>query len=151
MELCQNGSLEDKIKDGPLKEEDAAKYLYQVTKALEHCHAIDLIHRDIKPDNMMFGSSHEVKLIDFGLSLVKKGAYNKIKLAGTPYYFAPEVIDEVYGKECDIWSLGVSFYQLLSDKKEPYCFPFPATTMDDLISKIKKGEFAPLQNVSTEC
>lgn len=151
MELCQNGSLEDKIKYGPLKEEYAAKYLYEVAKALEHCHAIDLIHRDIKPDNMMFGSDGEVKLIDFGLSLVRKGSYNKLKLAGTPYYFAPEVIDEQYGKECDIWSLGVSFYQLLSNKKEPHCFPFPATNMDDLISKIQLGKFQPLPNVSEEC
>ena len=110
MELCQNGSLDDKIKEGPLKEKDAATYLYQATKALEHCHSIDLIHRDIKPENLMFGGNGEVKLIDFGLSLIKKGAYNKIELAGTPYYFAPEVIDEVYGKECDIWSLGVTFY-----------------------------------------
>ena len=110
MEICDKGSLEDKIKDGPLEEKDAAGYILQLAKALEHCHAKNLIHRDIKPDNMMFGNDGEVKLIDFGLSLVKKGAYNKIKLAGTPYYFAPEVIDEVYGKECDIWSLGVSLY-----------------------------------------
>ena len=110
MELCENGSLEDKIKDGPLKEEDAAKYLFQVAKALEHCHSINLIHRDIKPDNLMFGSDGEVKLIDFGLSLIRKGSYNRIKMGGTPYYFAPEVINQSYGKECDIWSLGVSFY-----------------------------------------
>lgn len=110
MELCENGSLEDKIKDGPLKEEDAARYLFQVAKALEHCHSINLIHRDIKPDNLMFGSDGEVKLIDFGLSLIRKGSYNRIKMGGTPYYFAPEVIDQKYGKECDIWSLGVSFY-----------------------------------------
>ena len=110
MEICDKGSLEDKIKDGPLEEKDAAGYFLQLAKALEHCHAKNLIHRDIKPDNMMFGNDGEVKLIDFGLSLVKKGAYNKIKLAGTPYYFAPEVIDEVYGKECDVWSLGVSLY-----------------------------------------
>jgi serine/threonine protein kinase len=57
-----------------------------------------LIHRDIKPENIMFGNDGEIKLIDFGLSLVRPAGYTKkLKLAGTPYYFAPEVIKEQYG------------------------------------------------------
>ena len=90
------------------------------------------MHRDIKPDNIMIGNDGEVKLIDFGLSLVREGQQNKLRSAGSPYYFAPEVFDGVYGNKCDIWSLGVSFYELLSNKKEPHCFPFPASTMEEL-------------------
>ena len=79
----------------------------------------------------MFGSDGEVKLIDFGLSLIRKGSYNRIKMGGTPYYFAPEVINQSYGKECDIWSLGVCIYQLLTGD-----MPFNARDQEALFQKI---------------
>ena len=56
--------------------------------------------------------------------------------AGTPYYIAPEVLTYTYGKECDIWSLGVCMYQLLTSK-----MPFNARDQDSLFKKIKKGAF----------
>jgi serine/threonine protein kinase len=84
------------------------------------------MHRDIKPENIMIGNDGEVKLIDFGLSLVREGTENNLNQAGSPYYFAPEVFKKVYGRDVDIWSLGVSFYEMLSGKEEPDCFPFPA-------------------------
>jgi len=108
MELCENGTLEDKMKD--ISELEAAKYMKQVCEALVHCHSMNIIHRDIKPENIMFGKDGQIKLIDFGLSLIRAGNYSKLKTAGTPYYFAPEVTLKKYGKQCDIWSLGVSFY-----------------------------------------
>ena len=55
-----------------------------------------------------------------------------LELAGTPYYLAPEVIDENYGAECDIWSLGVVLYQLMSGK-----VPFDGDSYDDLFNAIK--------------
>lgn len=90
------------------------------------------MHRDIKPDNIMIGNDGEVKLIDFGLSMIREGQSNKLRSAGSPYYFAPEVFDGVYGNKCDIWSLGVSFYELLSNKRDPHCYPFPANSMEEL-------------------
>ena len=80
----------------------------------------------------MIGNDGEVKLIDFGLSLIREGQNNQLKSAGSPYYFAPEVFNGVYGNKCDIWSLGVSFYEMLSDKEDPFCYPFPAETFEEL-------------------
>jgi len=96
-------------------EKKAAKYMKQLFQAINHCHAINIVHRDIKPENIMVNEDDEVRLIDFGLALITKKTINKA--AGTPYYFAPEVITESYGSKADIWSLGVVLYQLVSGKR----------------------------------
>lgn len=73
-----------------------------------------------------------VKFIDFGLATQMKG---KKEIAGTPYYIAPEVLKMTYGTECDIWSLGVVLYQLMSGK-----FPFDGRSQFDLFKNIKNKE-----------
>lgn len=82
-------------------------------RAIGHCHANGIVHRDIKPENIMIGKDKEVKLIDFGLS--KQSSSSSLStIAGTPYYMAPEVLEGYYNNKCDIWSLGVLLYVLLS-------------------------------------
>lgn len=91
-----------------------------------------IIHRDIKPENIMFDNFGEVKFIDFGLAVVrKKKDRSELDIAGTPYYIAPEVLSYKYGKECDIWSLGVCIYQLLTGD-----MPFNARDQEALFKKI---------------
>ena len=116
MEHCPNGSLDDRLRASPIKEELAAKYMSNIVKGLSFCHGNNILHRDIKPENIMIGSDDEVKLIDFGLSLfVQNCDYNKLGCTGSPYFMAPEVVSrKKYGKKADIWSLGVSLYVLLS-------------------------------------
>lgn len=89
------------------------------------------MHRDIKPENIMFDSAGGTpKFIDFGLAIQMDSSI--LELAGTPYYLAPEVIDENYGAECDIWSLGVVLYQLMSGD-----VPFDGNSYEELFSNIK--------------
>lgn len=84
-------------------------------RAVNHCHTSGIVHRDIKAENVMYGKDGEVKLIDFGLSKAVANKHSTLTtIAGTPYYMAPEVIDSDYTSQCDIWSLGVIMYVLLS-------------------------------------
>jgi calcium-dependent protein kinase len=86
------------------------KSLFQ---AINHCHAQGIVHRDIKPDNIMITNSETVRLIDFGLSKASKNNRNLTTVAGTPYYMAPEVLEGSYSQKADIWSLGVLLYTLV--------------------------------------
>ncbi|WZZ14356.1 hypothetical protein YC2023_107445 [Brassica napus] len=124
MELCRGGELFDRIhalvkSHRYYTEKDAAGIFKSIVNAVQICHSMNVIHRDVKPENFLFSSDDEesskLKAIDFGCSVyIKEGVELKEKV-GSLYYIAPEVLrEESYGKEIDIWSAGVILYILLS-------------------------------------
>ena len=123
--------------------------MLQMFKAINHLHAQGIVHRDIKPENVMVTEKDEIRLIDFGLSKVQVTEFLNDR-AGTPYYVAPEVIERKYGKQADIWSLGVILYQIVSG-----LIPFDADSPDALFKKIKNCEWSfvmpQFKDVSPEC
>ena len=124
MEYCEEGDLLGRInKQGNgLTEDDAREIFRQLVTAVRHCHSKSLLHRDIKPDNILLthtaceGSTKlTVKLADFGLAAFRQPGYKIRGYAGSFPYEAPEVIaKELYDESADVFSLGVVLYAMLS-------------------------------------
>ncbi len=117
-EYIDNGSVQDLIdKKGPLTPELAIEYAIQVTKGLMEAFKSDIIHRDIKPDNLMLTKEGVLKIADFGLAKSMQAdaaATQSGLIMGTPFYMSPE---QAKGQEMDsrsdIYSLGVSLYSMV--------------------------------------
>ncbi|KAK4377798.1 hypothetical protein RND71_004094 [Anisodus tanguticus] len=118
MELCSGGELFDRIvKQGHYSERQAAELARTIVGVVEACHALGVLHLDLKPENFLFVNEKEdspLKIIDFGLSMFFKPGQIFSDIVGSPYYVAPEVLLKRYGQEADIWSAGVIIYILLT-------------------------------------
>jgi calcium-dependent protein kinase len=123
MELCTGGHLGQVLKaspDGRLEEMVAMEYILQLTRAIGHCHHHGICHRDVKLQNVLLESSSkeaQVKLVDFGNGARFRNNLPLTKVVGTTYTAAPEVFRECYDERCDVWSLGVVTYILLSGRR----------------------------------
>ena len=128
-----------------MSEYESAVEMKKVLSALQYCHSQGIMHRDIKPENIMFGEGGDIRLIDFGFAVKCNNRRALLPVAGTPFYIAPEVLDSEYGVECDIWSLGVVIYQLLTGN-----MPFDGKSLDGIFNSIRKGVFKMPDNLSVE-
>jgi serine/threonine protein kinase len=94
---------------------EAATIIHNLFLAVNHCHALGVIHRDIKLDNIMVTKNNEIRLIDFGLSKMQQISMKKMNtFAGTPIYMAPEIYDKSYTYKVDFWAIGVVLVLLVS-------------------------------------
>jgi len=125
MEYCSGGTLSDVLKERSVfAESDFKETAVQMLRAVNHIHQAGIVHRDIKPRNWVYeGGSNHLKLIDFGFSVKSLGDAGDDGLKaclGTLGYLAPEVVlashckNATYTEKCDVWSLGVVFYELLT-------------------------------------
>ena len=131
MEYIDAGDLRRRISAG-INEPDAVKYLRQMSGALAEIHGVGILHRDLKPGNIMLRSDDSIALIDFGLAKrmrLRMELTDEGEIFGTPYYMSPE---QGHGNgvdhRSDIYSLGVIFYEMLTGKK-----PFRADTAMGII------------------
>ncbi|GLE04839.1 hypothetical protein PINS_up013818 [Pythium insidiosum] len=116
MELAEHGDLFDKIvKQGRFPESEAQTVVSALADALHYCHTNRIIHRDVKPENVLLSAEHGVKLCDFGFARQLRDADEQATdSCGTPGYAAPEILDgKPYGVEVDVFSLGVVTYIML--------------------------------------
>ncbi|WIA19516.1 hypothetical protein OEZ85_004126 [Tetradesmus obliquus] len=119
LELACGGSLLGRIKRGSISEVTAARCIVDMLRAVAQCHAKGVAVCDVKPDNFLFVTPREdapLKMADFGLAQYCRPGQVLSERVGTPYYVAPEVLRQAYGFPADVWSAGVTAYQLLTGR-----------------------------------
>ena len=137
MEYVPGETLETIISEtGGLAPERAADYAAQVARALAHAHDQGVIHRDLRPPNILVSESGVLKVADFGTSRFLELAAHGTTVIGSPPYMAPEQFTGMAVFASDLYSLGVTMYQMLTGVL-PYEPPAP-----DQLDKLKSGELA---------
>ncbi|HYN89533.1 MAG TPA: serine/threonine-protein kinase, partial [Ardenticatenaceae bacterium] len=119
MEYIQGGSLADLIRrESPVPVERTLELLEQAARALDYAHARGIVHRDIKPNNILIDGEGCAQLVDFGLVKVSEVSLTVAgQIFGTPAYMAPEQIEgNDVGPPADIYALGVVAYEMLAGK-----------------------------------
>ena len=144
-EYCKYGELYEQVKN-EFSETQIAVMFRQILSGIAYLHSNNIIHRDLKLENILINDIEKsittnedlflVKIIDFGTAKIFDK--NKIPRAivGSIYYIAPEVLLKKYGKECDMWSLGVILYMFIVGHA-----PFDGRSNRDIMEKIKKGKY----------
>lgn len=136
MELLSGETLAERLdRETCLAAEETVRLLRQAAGALDHAHALGVVHRDVKPANLFVQRDGSVKLIDFGVAKVEGMADEA--MVGSPYYMAPEQIDvpALVGPSTDVWALGVVAYECLTG-----VVPFTGKTTATVLYRIRRGE-----------
>ncbi len=137
MEYVDGVTLAERIQKGPpLPIEEATGVILRIAEALAYAHAQGIVHRDVKPENILLAAGGEAKLADLGVAkqtlsmeTTPSGQAGKRLLTGTPAYIAPEeILGKGTGPASDIYSLGASFYHLLAGRP-PFISASPTETL----------------------
>ena len=148
-EYVSGGQMLDYIvAHGSLKESQARKFCRGIGSALEYCHSNNIVHRDLKIENIMINNAGEIKIIDFGLSNLYTHDHLLKTYCGSLYFAAPELLSAhpYRGPEVDIWSFGVVLFVLVCGR-----VPFDDKSVSNLHEKIKKGHIDYPEHLSPDC
>ncbi len=151
MEYVEGKTLYDDLSKGKIFDEsEALEIILQLSNALSHAHSLGLIHRDVKPKNIMINKDGVVKLADMGLaretSDIKAAKHEQGKAFGTPYYIAPEQIRglvDIDGR-ADIYALGATLFHMVTGR-----VPFEANTPSEVMKKHLKEPLIPPDHINT--
>jgi len=144
MRYVEGRSLAELLGDGPLENRRAAAYMEPVSRAVEEAHSRGILHRDLKPQNILVDSRADRALVaDFGLAKLSEGAEQLTRageVIGTPPYMSPEQVRDSarVGVEMDVYALGATLYHVLTGRP-----PFQAATPVETLRQIIDEEPAP--------
>ena len=145
-ELATGQLYEIVQEDKKLPEKQIKEIALQLTSALFYLHNNNIIHRDIKPQNVLISASGIIKICDFGFARAIDNKTMITSIKGTPLYMAPELLKEYpYNKKADLWSLGVILYELYVGQP-----PFYTNNFQTLLHKIAKEEIRYPDSMSSE-
>ena len=151
MEFVEGKTLHDDLSKGKIfNEDEAIDLILQLVSALGHAHSLGLVHRDVKPKNIMINKDGVVKLADMGLaretSDIKAAKNEQGKAFGTPYYIAPEQIRglvDIDGR-ADIYALGATLFHMVTGR-----VPFEASAPSEVMRKHLKEPLTPPDHINT--
>ncbi len=149
MDYVEGAPLSDYTKAGELLPvPEVYRIMQVVAEALDYAHQQNIVHRDIKPGNIMYNPKNkQVKITDFGIARITDSVKTRTgSFMGSPSYMAPEQMTGAHvDGRADIYSLGVSFYQLLTGE-----LPFSADSLGNLAYKIANEKHRPIRHVRTD-
>ena len=151
MEFVEGKTIADDISSGHIfGEQEAIEIVIQVCHALQHAHSHGLVHRDVKPKNIMINTQGVVKLADMGLARettdIEAAQSEEGKAYGTPYYIAPEQIRgkiDIDGR-ADIYGLGATFYNMVTGR-----VPYTGDDSAEIMRKHLKEKLVPPDHINT--
>nr|XP_029531892.1 ribosomal protein S6 kinase alpha-5-like [Oncorhynchus nerka] len=150
LELLRGGELLERIRRKQhFSETEASRIMRRLVSAVSHMHDVGVVHRDLKPENLLFtdeSENAEIKIIDFGFARLKPPDNQLLKTpCFTLAYAAPEILKyDGYDESCDLWSLGVILYTMLSGQVPFQCQgkSLARTSAEEIMKKIKQGDFS---------
>lgn len=148
MEYLDGNPIDFYIKEisGPIKEIRAIDIFIKILEGLKHIHEKNIVHRDIKPSNIMIDDKDNIKLLDFGIAKDFRNDPQLTRIGqtvgGTPMYMSPEHISNTkINMQSDIYSLGITFWQMLAGKS-----PYKGLTIPQIHSRIERDNLPPVQD-----
>jgi len=133
--------------DNLLRLDDVVEIMFKCAKALQYAHSRGVIHRDVKPSNIMLTTDSDVRIIDFGIALVADSEISRIEgIAGSPSYMSPEQVQSLeLTNRSDLYSLGAVMYELLTGVR-----PFRAGNLAKLLHQIVYATPAPIHTLRND-
>ena len=148
MEYISGGNLQSFVKKRRKLGEKTAKILFkQIIEGIKYIHSQNIVHRDIKLENILIDLNNNIKICDFGVGKLINSNSLLHEQCGTPVYMAPEIIkgEGYFGFPVDIWSSGIALYIMLSGN-----IPFNKSKVHDLQYNILNTPLNPIKNCSDE-
>jgi serine/threonine-protein kinase len=148
LEYLPNGSLEERLKDGPLPDDETLRLATEIAAGLAHAHARGLVHRDLKPANVLFDTEDRPKIADFGIA--RMGGSGTLTEAGTVLgtasYISPEQASgRPAGPASDVYSFGVILFRMLTGR-----LPFVSTNAMELVRMHRDDEAPSVADFRTD-